>query len=361
MKKFLFILILISVFQASAQPVGYIVGNSGALFKTTNGGTTWSKIAGGGVFGSIDLNGVHFVNNTTGYIVGNSGALFKTTNGGTTWSKIAGGGVFGLIDLNGIQFVDDATGYIVGNSGALFKTTNGGETWSNIAGGGVFGSIDLNGISINGGATGYIVGNNGNVFKSNNNGTNWLKVVRTSGPGSLTNLKGVYFLNGTNGYIVTNDGGVLETTNAGRDWRGRYLDSMNLNGIHFCCGPAYIVGNNGALFKSTNNGSTWSNIAGGGVFGSINLNGIHFIFTTTSVNEISQLDLFSFYPNPAESVINVNDDIKLIGKPYFIYDNTGKLVITKTINEKGTIDLSELNKGVYVIKIGDVVQRIVKM
>ena len=39
----------------------------------------------------------------------------------------------------------------------------------------------------------------------------------------------------------------------------------------------------------------------------------------------------------------------------------GKLVITKNITVKGTIDLSELNKGVYVIKIGEAAQRIVKI
>ena len=44
-----------------------------------------------------------------------------------------------------------------------------------------------------------------------------------------------------------------------------------------------------------------------------------------------------------------------------IFDVQGKLVITKTITENGTIDLSELNKGVYVIKIGEVAQRVVKM
>ena len=44
-----------------------------------------------------------------------------------------------------------------------------------------------------------------------------------------------------------------------------------------------------------------------------------------------------------------------------ILDVQGKSVFTKTINEKGTIDLSELNNGVYVINIGEVAQRIVKI
>jgi hypothetical protein len=67
------------------------------------------------------------------------------------------------------------------------------------------------------------------------------------------------------------------------------------------------------------------------------------------------------YPNPTNNIINIEglniNENNLIQ----IFDVQGKLVITKTINEKGTIDLSELNKGVYVIKIGEVAQRIVKM
>jgi D-alanyl-D-alanine carboxypeptidase len=69
----------------------------------------------------------------------------------------------------------------------------------------------------------------------------------------------------------------------------------------------------------------------------------------------------SVYPNPTNNIIYIEglDNNKSI--TIQIFDVQGKLVITKTINEKGTIDLSELNKGVYVIKVGEVAQRIVKM
>jgi surface protein len=67
------------------------------------------------------------------------------------------------------------------------------------------------------------------------------------------------------------------------------------------------------------------------------------------------------YPNPTNNIINIEGLNKNENNTIQIFDVQGKLVITKTINEKGTIDLSELNKGVYVIKIGDVAQRIVKM
>ena len=67
------------------------------------------------------------------------------------------------------------------------------------------------------------------------------------------------------------------------------------------------------------------------------------------------------YPNPANNIINIEGLTKNENNTIQIFDVQGKLVITKTINEKGTIGLSELNKGVYVIKIGELAQRIVKM
>ena len=67
------------------------------------------------------------------------------------------------------------------------------------------------------------------------------------------------------------------------------------------------------------------------------------------------------YPNPTNNIINIEGLTKNENNTIQIFDVQGKLVITKTIAEKGTIDLSELNKGVYVIKIGEVAQRIVKI
>jgi surface protein len=68
-----------------------------------------------------------------------------------------------------------------------------------------------------------------------------------------------------------------------------------------------------------------------------------------------------FYPNPTNNIINIEGLTKNENNTIQIFDVQGKLVITKNITEKGIIDLSELNKGVYVIKVGEVAQRIVKM
>ena len=80
----------------------------------------------------------------------------------------------------------------------------------------------------------------------------------------------------------------------------------------------------------------------------------------TGINDIKNANI-KIYPNPTNNIINIEGLNKNENNTILIFDVQGKLVITKTINEKGTIDLSELNKGVYVIKIGEVAQRIVKM
>jgi photosystem II stability/assembly factor-like uncharacterized protein len=91
---------------ASGPPWGY-TGDRG-LFKTTDGGQTWVKLAGGlpndGKTGAIDLV-MHPTDPDTLYVSfwqrlrqpwyfesgGPNGGIFKTTDGGRTWAKLAKG------------------------------------------------------------------------------------------------------------------------------------------------------------------------------------------------------------------------------------------------------------------------------
>jgi hypothetical protein len=72
------------------------------------------------------------------------------------------------------------------------------------------------------------------------------------------------------------------------------------------------------------------------------------------INEFTQDNLFSVYPNPAKSQINVKADAKLLGSIYTIYDNTGKLVLTGKINSDNTvIELDNLSGGIYLFSVGE--------
>jgi hypothetical protein len=77
------------------------------------------------------------------------------------------------------------------------------------------------------------------------------------------------------------------------------------------------------------------------------------------INEFTQElnlrdNLFSVFPNPAQSVINVKADNNLIGEVYSIYDNTGRVVLTGKLNSQNTtIELEILSGGIYMFSVGE--------
>jgi hypothetical protein len=75
---------------------------------------------------------------------------------------------------------------------------------------------------------------------------------------------------------------------------------------------------------------------------------------TVGINEFKQDNLFSVYPNPAKSQINVKADAKLLGSVYTVYDNTGKVVLSgKIISDNTVIELGNLSGGIYLFSVGE--------
>jgi hypothetical protein len=78
------------------------------------------------------------------------------------------------------------------------------------------------------------------------------------------------------------------------------------------------------------------------------------VVNNVGINEFTHDNLFSVYPNPAHSQINVKADAKLLGSVYTIYDNTGKIVLTGKINSDNTvIELGNLSGGIYLFSVGE--------
>jgi hypothetical protein len=83
---------------------------------------------------------------------------------------------------------------------------------------------------------------------------------------------------------------------------------------------------------------------------------------SVGINETINDKLFSIYPNPAQSIVNVKADAKLIGTVYTIYDNTGKVVLSGTINAENTnVELGNLSVGIYLFSAGENVQQTFKV
>jgi hypothetical protein len=102
---------------------GTVVGDSGTILRTTNGGALWTTQ----LSGTLNrLNGVCFTDANTGTGVGDAGTILRTTNGGATWALQWGLTRYNLL---GVSFLDANNGTTVGQVGIVLKTTNGGTSF----------------------------------------------------------------------------------------------------------------------------------------------------------------------------------------------------------------------------------------
>jgi len=106
---------------------GYKNHSHATIMKTINSGLGWNL--------KLDISGlissIHFPSSNIGFAVGrvgnpgSSGLIVKTTNGGDNWIVLVNDS---LVECNSVYFTDNNTGYAVGINGCIYKTTNGGGT-----------------------------------------------------------------------------------------------------------------------------------------------------------------------------------------------------------------------------------------
>jgi len=152
---------------------GYIVGDSGIILKTIDGGTNWSRKQ---IPSVMALQSVYFLNKEVGYVVGDSGIIFKTQNGGKNWiRKISNSSK----ELMSVQFLDSSVGFATEggtgvSDGKILKTVDGGNNWkvTQIEARTFNKDVRINGIHFPNPDTGFAV-SPGGVLKSINGGDNW--------------------------------------------------------------------------------------------------------------------------------------------------------------------------------------------
>ncbi|KXK45715.1 MAG: cyanophycinase-like protein [Chlorobi bacterium OLB5] len=199
---------------------GWVIGDSGTVINTTDGGLNWSVQTSG--VHSSELKDLSFINRNTGWILSFDSTyksfIIKTTNSGNTWIKTYFPDTTTI--LNTIFFYDNDTGYVSGFSGEIYKTSDAGNTWKKCY-------IDTTGclylfpkediLFINN-LTGYAVGGvldlQGIFVKTTNAGTSWfsycvaaepLRMVLYRGNGSIALMGGDYDLGSI--YAVSSNSG----------------------------------------------------------------------------------------------------------------------------------------------------------
>jgi gliding motility-associated-like protein len=117
-----------------SRQVGYIAGSRGFIYKTTDGGTTWTNVSPPGHANNTSATYVEIqaLDENTVFAITNpfpNKIVYRTTNGGATWTNISSNiDALGTGNLVGLLMHDANNGYL--SSGAqLLVTTNGGASW----------------------------------------------------------------------------------------------------------------------------------------------------------------------------------------------------------------------------------------
>ena len=199
----------------SDDSVGTFVGEFGStgiyngfIYRTYNGGTTWTLQRGSNHDLPI-LEDVSFIDANIGTVVGSwykgYGSIYHTTNNGTNWAEQTTGTT---TRLNGVCLTNANTAIVVGDSGTILRTTNGGGIWTKQSSGT---SNYLLGVSFPNIDTGFVVGGNGTILRTIDGGVHWTAQLS----GTTSTLRRVCFTTGRTGTVVGDNGTILRTTTGG--------------------------------------------------------------------------------------------------------------------------------------------------
>lgn len=366
--------------------------------KTSNGGTTWtagSINVGDPTLTITNISGVSGTTAWVGALLSTSsdglGAVYKTTDGGTTWTAQQAFSTSGESYLNFVHAFDSnnvvAGGDPEGGEYELYTSSNGGATWARVPNANLPNPLSGE-YGYNAGY--YAVGNNiffytnkGRIYKSTDKGLTW-SIAFTGSTYSLTDFGGAN-VNGDMAWSDANRGIVIKknfigttptaialyrTTDGGATWSAVTFTGITatsaITDISYVPGTNVLVATSsaGGSWKSIDNGSTWTVIDtavqhlgvrcadvntcySGGFNTSATVGGMFKSSQSLGTKDLNTaISKLSVYPNPTKGEINIKSDKKI--KSSEILDFSGKSILKTT---SGKTDISSLPKGSYVMQV----------
>ncbi|MDG1790530.1 MAG: T9SS type A sorting domain-containing protein [Flavobacteriaceae bacterium] len=312
----------------------------GGVYRTFNGGQTTSGI-------SIPSQGnwvTPFEQDPmlTDVIYIGLNRVYKSVASGNNWTAISqelGGNLDQLKIANSNNLV-----IYTSRGGLLFKTVDGGATdWFQLPSpGGSINSIAIH--PTNPEKIAVATTSNSKVFVSEDGGLSWLN-YKFNLPG-FSALALVWDNNGEDGLYLGMDYGIFYIDNTLNEWQPY---STNL--------PNVIINE---LEINSADGKIYAGTYGRGLWASPYVP--HLLNTTSLLND-TDVEIF---PNPVKNSVTINFR-KGAEADFRIYDQLGKLVRYQpnvSISQPYSIDISELNSGIYFIRInsdiGTITKRLIK-
>jgi photosystem II stability/assembly factor-like uncharacterized protein/PKD repeat protein len=254
------------------------------VIKSTDGGATWSIINSGMGNKTVGDMLMH-PSNSNIMIAATSGGIYRTTNGGSTWTKTSGSSSH----FKDLEFKPNDPNTVYAAAGSSFyKSTDNGVTWTSVSSGLPSTGRFVIGVSAASANTVYVLagGSNGLIgcYRSTNSATSFStqstspNILGYSSTGSDNKSQAWYDLaiavdpaNANTIYV----GGVniWKSTNGGSNWalNAHWVGSGGVPAVHADIhsldfspvNSRLYCGNDGGLHYTTNGGTSWPEISSG--------------------------------------------------------------------------------------------------
>ena len=177
---------------------------------------------------------------------------------------------------------------------------------------------------------------NGEIYWNLTTSNNWIKINTV---GTATNINGI----GARVEIYTDSGVQIRDVRSGEGFE--YMSSLN---THFGIGSdtsvshviVYWPNSDCEMYLNPPINQAYTAVEGSG----------DSCDTLGMEDELIASDIM-LSPNPAKNVLNITTQLPLDNAIYNIYDISGRRVMTNSINNTKTIDVSQLTAGNYIISI----------
>ena len=303
--------------------LGYIATQGGHVYKSTDGGDTWTIH---GVAGSALYDMIFPPNSTTGWTCGYWGHLHQVTPLGVSPNIDIG---ISTTNLMSLSFPDSTHGWVCGENVIVHyydKTCYTDQTYS-------YGGWNV--LYFLNDTLGWAAGNfEGGGFLSSGlmrtiDGINWIDQDNPSAEGMFA----ILFINENEGWAGSAGGKLVHTTDGGNNW---VLDEMatTISNHRFITKivyvpskqTLYVLGNKGLLLKNSS------------------VNGI-------VPKEKKDKNNFSIYPNPCRDILTIQfSNARPVQKTISIINVLGLNVKTFTgTSTKQQLDISNLPAGTYFL------------
>ncbi len=239
-----------------------------AYYKSTNGGVNWTSVTLDTIKGSSSCVAIDYTNPNTVYVGGNTSynnqnypRIFKSTNGGTSFSEISSNLP---IDYNissmAVHPVNSNIVYVASfYPGGIYRTTNGGGAWTLVQSAPYISSI----VSTPAASNVAYAGADTIIFKTTNSGASWFNCGSGYPREMKLTRKLVASTTNSNRVYCVDMYGFSKSANAGTNWvesnHGICLQTV----LTMTCAPSlpatiYVGLDYTGVIKTTDNGNSWA-------------------------------------------------------------------------------------------------------